>query len=128
MTEQTPQDTRPEQFRGGAAEPDDAKSGAGSIAKGVVPDQVRDSSAPPDSGDDQELKNESHGDFSQEGQDPQPVKETAEEALSKTSVDLSAGDDADATSQGQSGGARGSEASLGRHDSKSVDEEDVAGS
>jgi len=42
-------------------------------------------------------------------------------------VDLSAGDDADATRDGQSGGARGAEAGLGRHEpDMDVEEEDVA--
>ena len=41
-------------------------------------------------------------------------------------VDLSGGDDADATRDGQSGGARGAEAGLGRHEpDMDVEEEDV---
>jgi len=44
-----------------------------------------------------------------------------------TNVDLSAGDEADATRDGQSGGARGAEAGLGRHEpDMDVEEEDVA--
>lgn len=45
----------------------------------------------------------------------------------ETNIDLSAGDEADATRDGQSGGARGAEAGLGRHEpDMDVEEEDVA--
>lgn len=85
MTEQSPQDTNPEEYRGGAPEPDEAKGGAGELAKGMVPDEASDDSAPPDSAGDQDMKNAALGDFPD---DPE------------SKIDLSAGDNADATRDG----------------------------
>lgn len=109
MAERTPGQADPEEYRGGVAEPDEAKAGTGKLAKGVVPDDVKDDATPPDSSDEQALKNKVLGDFPA-GDEPE------------TDMDLTAGDDADATRHGASGGARGSEAGLGRHDPKTVDE------
>lgn len=85
---------------------DQAKGGA--PTGGVVPDEVQDSQ-PPDSDDPLELSNDSLGDFP--------------ERNAEDRIDLSAGDNADATSQGHSGCARASEAGLGRHEEASVDED-----
>ena len=98
MTEETPNDTDPEEDRGGAPEPADAKGGAGEVAQGEVEASAVE-------------HDEVLGGFPD---DPD------------MDVDLSAGDDADATRDGQSGGARGAEAGLGRHEpDMDVEEEDV---
>ncbi len=109
MAEQTPEQTDPEEFRGGASEPDEAKGGTGEQAKGMVPDEAQEEGTPPDSSDPQAMDSDALGNFSDSGEDM---------------IDTSAGDNADATSAGHSGGARGSEASLGRHEGAEVDEED----
>ena len=115
MTENTPQDTNPEEYRGGAPESDDAKGGAGAESKGMVPDAASDDSPAPDTA----------------GDDPSAVEH--DDVLggfpedSKMDIDLNAGDEADATRDGASGGARGAEAGLGRHEpDMDVEEEDVA--
>jgi len=109
MAEHTPADTDPAEYRGGAAEPESAKDGAGAVASdGIVPDDVKDSQ-PSDNADPQDLDNEVLGEIG--------------EVERSTEVDLTAGDNADATSQGSSGGARGSDAGLGRHEDTEIDEE-----
>lgn len=76
----------------------------------MVPDEASDDSSAPDSSDPQAMSSDALGDL--------PDRNAEDD------IDQSAGDEADATSQGHSGGARGSEASLGRHDPSEVDEDD----
>jgi len=119
MTEQTPQDTDPEEYRGGSAEPEGAKGGAGDVAHGgIVPDSASDDDAPADSGP-------APGDDASAVEHDDVLGGFPEDPELK--VDLSAGDDADATRDGSTEGARGSEAGLGRHEPEmDVEEEDVA--
>jgi hypothetical protein len=109
MTEQTPADTSPEEYRGGAPESDDAKGGAAELAKGLVPDDMKDDDQSTESSDPQAMADEALGGFP--------------ERNAEDRIDLSAGDNADATSQGASDGARGSEAGLGRHEDKTIEED-----
>ncbi|MDX6689643.1 MAG: hypothetical protein QOG15_1100 [Solirubrobacteraceae bacterium] len=109
MAEHTPADTDPAEYRGGAPESENAKGGAGEVANaGIVPDEVTDSQ-PSDNADPQDLDNEVLGDIG-------GVERSTE-------VDITAGDNADATSMGSSGGARGSDAGLGRHEDTTIDED-----
>jgi hypothetical protein len=111
MAEETPAEKPGPEYRGGAPEAEDAKQGAGAAAsQGVVTDSQIPSETPPDDPDPQAMDSDALGDF--------PDDHDAAD-----SIDLNAGDKADATSQGHSGGARGSEAGLGRHEEASVDED-----
>jgi hypothetical protein len=109
MAEHTPADTSPAEYRGGVPEPEDAKDGAAELARGLVPEDVKGGQAP-DSDQPEELGNDVLGDLDS-GDGERSVE-----------VDLTAGDNADATSHGGSSGAHGSEAGLGRHGDESIDE------
>jgi hypothetical protein len=112
MAEETPAEKPGPEYRGGAPEDENAKQGAGTTAaEGIVTDNETPGGTPPDDDDPQAMSSDALGDFPDSGHD------------AADSIDLSAGDNADATSQGHSGGARGSEAGLGRHEDAEVDED-----